>query len=56
MDGGIVMQFMNSIKGGKQTSVIGQNSKGKIDRSNFLDSGARENRGATALWWGVGVW
>lgn len=34
VDRGIIMQFMNSIKGGKQT-----------DRTNFLDSGVSENQG-----------
>lgn len=46
VDRGIVMQFVNSIKGGKQRSVNGKNSIGKTDRSNFLDSGVSENQGS----------
>lgn len=39
------MQFMNTIKGGKQTSLFGQNSRGKTIRTILLDSGVSGNHG-----------
>lgn len=50
------MQFMNSIKGGKQTSLIGQNRSGQRDTESFWTRGLVRVRGSYGSVAGVGAW
>lgn len=50
------MQFMNSIKGGKQTSLIGQKERAEGHRNSFWTRGISENQREPRFCGGVGAW